>query len=160
MIITNFEHLEKLALAAKKALEYQEKKVLVCCGTGCVAAGALAVYEKLKQLVEDKGLLVTVELQEEKRGIGVKKSGCQGYCEIGPLVRIEPSNYQYIKVGLDDCEEIVEKTLIGEEPVERLLYNFNEWYIRLMKRFHFIRTKQGLFLKNAAKLIVTAYWSI
>ena len=41
--------------------------------------------------------------------VGVKKSGCHGFCEMGPLVRIEPYNYLYLKVKLEDCEEIFEK---------------------------------------------------
>ena len=52
---------------------------------------------------------------------GVKRSGCHGFCEMGPLVRIEPSNYLYIKVKEEDCEEIFEETIKNDRPVERLL---------------------------------------
>ena len=55
----------------------------------------------------------------------VKKSGCHGFCEMGPLVRIEPYNYLYLKVKLEDCEEIFEKTILHGEPVTRLMYEDN-----------------------------------
>ena len=47
---------------------------------------------KLKELIEEKGLKCTVELEKDPHGdsIGLKKSGCHGFCEMGPLVRIEP----------------------------------------------------------------------
>ena len=52
------------------------------------------------------------------------KTGCQGVCELGPLVRIQKGQdvVQYVKVQLDDCAEIFEKSVLGNEVVERLLY--------------------------------------
>ena len=58
--------------------------------------------------------------------IGIKKSGCHGFCEMGPLVKIEPMGWLYLKVQVSDCEEIVEKTFIKREPVERLFYHDND----------------------------------
>ena len=55
--------------------------------------------------------------------VGVKKSGCHGFCEMGPLVRIEPYNYIYIKVKEEDCEEIFNETILHGRPVERLMYH-------------------------------------
>ena len=39
------------------------------------------------------------------------------------VLRIEPAKLFYLKVKLEDCEEIVEKSIIGDEVVERLIYN-------------------------------------
>lgn len=108
----------------KKSLDKQYKRVIVCGGTGCVASGALDIYNKLKSLVKDRGLLVDIELEKEE-GIGVHKSGCHGFCEAGPLVRIEPDKYLYLKVKEEDCEDIVTHTLINNEPVERLMYKLD-----------------------------------
>ena len=59
---------------------------------------------------------VTVKIGEEIAHPGVKDvSGCHGFCEMGPLVRIEPYNYLYLKVKLEDCEEIFEKTILRGE---------------------------------------------
>ena len=74
--------------------------------------------------MEARGLKVEVELAEEPHddSVGPKKSGCHGFCEMGPLVRIEPQGWLYVKVKPADCEEIVEKTIIGGEHIERLAY--------------------------------------
>ncbi len=48
-------------------------------------------------------------MQKDIPHLGVVKTGCQGLCELGPLVRIEPYDYQYVHVQVDDCREIVEK---------------------------------------------------
>ena len=56
-------------------------------------------------------------LQKEPHddSVGLKKSGCHGFCEMGPLLRIEPQGWLYTKVKLEDCEEIIEKTIIAGE---------------------------------------------
>lgn len=98
-----------------------KKRVLVCLGTGCVANGSMQIYNRLDELVREQGLSVEVVAQREE-GIDVAKSGCHGFCELGPLVRIEPAGILYTKVKLADVEEIVEATLKGDKVVERLLY--------------------------------------
>ena len=96
-------------------------RILVCAGTGCVATGSLDVYSQLRELCkEDEG--IRVELEKDVPHIGIVKIGCQGFCELGPLVRIEPQHCQYVKVQPEDCEEIVEKTVKQGIPVERLFY--------------------------------------
>ena len=107
-----------------KAFEAEKTKILVCGGTGCVAGGSLDIYARLKELLEERGIPVEAELAHEPHDgvVGMKKSGCHGFCEMGPLVRIEPSGWLYTKVKLDDCEEIIEKTIIGGENIERLAY--------------------------------------
>lgn len=122
MIFSTVNELHASRAKYNRFLELQKKKVLVCAGTGCVAGGSLLIFEKIKKLVEEKNLFVDIELQEEKEGIGVKKSGCHGFCEMGPLLIIEPEGYFYIKVQLEDCEEIVEETLIKGKAIERLMY--------------------------------------
>lgn len=100
-----------------RTLDKQYKKVIICGGTGCVAGGAFEIYDRLKELIAEKDLLVDIELEKEE-GIGIKKSGCHGFCEAGPLIRIEPEEYLYLKVTVDDCYEIVDRTLINNEPIK------------------------------------------
>lgn len=64
-------------------------------GTGCIASGAQKIYEEMEILCRDIDG-VTVEMQKDIPHIGVIKTGCQGLCELGPLMRIEPYNYQYV----------------------------------------------------------------
>ncbi len=98
-----------------------KKRVLVCAGTGCVANGSLQLWSRLSELVKEQGLAVEVVAKRED-GITVAKSGCHGFCEMGPLVRIEPDGILYTKVKASDAEEIVETTLKAGQVVERLTY--------------------------------------
>ena len=107
-----------------KYLTAQQHKILVCAGTGCIASGSLKVYAEFKRLLEQKGLPCLVELKKEneENGISVKKTGCQGLCEMGPLVTIEPEGFLYMKVQVSDCEEIIEKTVLNGEHIARLAF--------------------------------------
>ncbi|MBR5468411.1 MAG: 4Fe-4S binding protein [Firmicutes bacterium] len=127
MKIKSVKMLEELREIYKKALGIQKKQILICAGTGCVAGGSLVIYDRLKQIIEEKGLVCDVQLQEEPHdeSIGLKKSGCHGFCEMGPLLRIEPMGWLYVKVKPEDCEDIVEKSIIGDLPVDRLVYTEN-----------------------------------
>lgn len=102
----------------------QKKKIYVCAGTGCVAGGSLEIYERLKELLEEKRVPCELELtfEREEERVGLKQSGCHGFCEMGPLLRIEPSELLYLRVSLDDCEEIVERSIIRDEIIDRLIY--------------------------------------
>ena len=126
-MIKNRQELDILREALKKALDKQTKKILVCAGTGCIAGGSLLIYDRLKELMAEKGINCSVELQVDPHddSVGLKKSGCHGFCEMGPLLRIEPFGWLYTKVQLEDCEEIVEKTILNDELVERLAYTKN-----------------------------------
>ena len=57
--------------------------------------------------------------------IAVRKSGCHGFCEMGPLMRIEPHDVLYTKVSVEDCEEIFNKTIRNGELIPRLLFKQN-----------------------------------
>jgi NADH-quinone oxidoreductase subunit F len=107
-----------------KSLKSQSKKILICAGTGCVAGGALEIYDELVRLMKERGMNCEVSLEKEPHdeSVGIKKSGCHGFCEMGPLVRMEPWGYLYIKVKPEDCIEIIEKTIINNECIERLAY--------------------------------------
>ncbi|MFL0164156.1 NADH-quinone oxidoreductase subunit NuoF [Candidatus Clostridium helianthi] len=124
MRINTREELKDISSKYKAALVRQRKQILVCAGTGCVAGGSLNIYRRFKEIIKEKGLEVTLELKEEPHDntIGLKKSGCHGFCEMGPLIRIEPEGWLYIKVSIDDCEEIIEKSIIGNEVVTGLSY--------------------------------------
>lgn len=123
-MIRNRQELKDRMEKYAEMLQNETQKILVCAGTGCVAGGSLEIFDRLKMLAERKGLNLSVELAEEphNNSIGLKKSGCHGFCEMGPLVRIEPYGWLYIKVKPDDCEEILRNTIMEGKPVDRLLY--------------------------------------
>lgn len=114
---------------AVKTLGSYDCRILVCSGTGCIATGSNKIYEIFADLVrETPG--VTLEFaphdaKEHEELVGVKKTGCQGCCELGPLVRIQKGEkvIQYVKVQPDDCKTIFEKSVLGDEIIESLLYH-------------------------------------
>lgn len=124
MKINSREELGKKRAEYLESLKMQRKQILICAGTGCVAGGSLLIYERMQEIIKEKALVCSIKLEKEPHdeSIGVKKSGCHGFCEMGPLMRIEPMGWLYIKVKLEDCEEIVEKSIIGDEVVDRLVY--------------------------------------
>ena len=98
------------------------KRVIVCAGTGCLVSGSLRVYDEFVQSARAAGLNAVVELKKEESGVFVSKSGCQGFCQIGPLVTILPEGIFYTRVSPGDVAEIVETTLKNGGLVQRLLY--------------------------------------
>lgn len=127
MRIKNRAELERLRKIYKKSLNSQKKQILICAGTGCVAGGSLKIFDRLKELMKEKNINCIIKLEAEPHdGIGLKKSGCHGFCEMGPLMRIDPQGILYTKVKVEDCEEILERTIINEEIIERLVYKDKE----------------------------------
>jgi len=112
-----------------KRSEVVKQRIVVCGGTGCLAIGALKVYDRLVEEIKarDLDLIVSMDFDEKEHSHGdgaihVSESGCQGLCQLGPLVTIKPENIFYTKVGVDDVAEIVEKTIINKEIIKKLLY--------------------------------------
>ena len=127
MSILTREGFRAIRETAEEALRRSSNavNVLVCAGTGCIAGGSLKVCETLKEECERRGLQVYVGLTEhsgEEKSLHIKMSGCHGFCEMGPLVHIEPLGVMYIHVKPEDCCEIVEKTVMRGEIIERLTY--------------------------------------
>lgn len=113
---------------AAEALERSRSSlnVLICAGTGCIASGSMKVYENLREECAQRGLQVYVGLThhgDAEKSLHIKMSGCHGFCEMGPLVHIEPLGVMYVRVKPEDCREIVERTLLGGEVIERLTYH-------------------------------------
>lgn len=132
MIRQNICHTSGAVDLQRIAADYQDdtarlaRRVVICAGTGCVAGGALKVYDQFRTRIAAAGLTVTVDLKSEDgqphQGLYISKSGCQGFCQMGPLVTIEPDGILYTRVKPEDVEEIVQTTLRNGALVERLLY--------------------------------------
>ena len=130
-------------------------RILVCAGTGCLAGGSEKIYERLCELcgndpnasIEFGDGIACSDIHTD-----VQKSGCHGFCEMGPLVRIEPYNYLYIKVKPEDCDEIYNTTVLGGKPVERLLYTMNGVAYPAQEDIPFYAKQMRLVLKNCGHI--------
>ena len=118
--------LKKIAAEFNDAAAKVSQRIILCGGTGCVANGSMKVRDALVEALKKANVPVEVELKTEKEhnfhGTYVSKSGCQGFCQQGPLMHIEPQHILYTKVKVEDVPEIVERTLLKGEIIERLLY--------------------------------------
>ncbi len=150
MRIENRIHLKQVREDCKKRAQKENRRILICGGTGCLAGGSQALYEKMCTLAA--GSDVDVEIAPEIAHIGVHKSGCHGFCEMGPLIRIEPHNYLYLKVQLEDCEEIFTKSVLDEEPVERLMFQMNDKVYPSQEDIPFYARQTRLVLKNCGHI--------
>jgi NADH-quinone oxidoreductase subunit F len=130
MINKNTVNLEAVAAKYKQNIDAIERRIILCAGTGCVANGSMEVRDELVKKLQAAGLDTKIELnihddndKQEFNGTYVSKSGCQGFCQMGPLLHIEPDGILYTKVKPEDVDEIIEKTILGGELIERLLFH-------------------------------------
>ena len=87
--------------------------ILVCGGTGCRASASKNIIHQLQECLKER------DLNEDVLVIG---TGCFGFCEKGPIVKIIPDNTFYVQVKPEDAAEIVDEHIIKGRKVERLLY--------------------------------------
>lgn len=111
--LNNCKDLESL----KERLQARRKKIkttlTTCAGTGCQASRSWAVIELLKKELAKKGLEKTVNL---------RTTGCNGFCEQGPIMVLDPDNLFYCHIRPEDVPEIVSETLMKGKVINRLLY--------------------------------------
>ncbi len=123
----------------------QKVRLLVCMETACVANGAREVYAALRDALDARGLRAELDILAERRAVpsgtvpptispcgrpqpagpgeaGLIKAGCHGYCQIGPLVVLEPGRIVYARVRPEDAAEIVAETVERGQVVTRLLH--------------------------------------
>jgi NADH-quinone oxidoreductase subunit F len=100
---------EELAAENKRCTRY----ISVCGGTGCQSADSERIIENLQSEVDKAGL------SEE---VTVSVTGCFGFCEKGPIIKVQPDNVFYIHVQPEDAPEIVSEHLLKGNVVDRLLY--------------------------------------
>jgi NADH-quinone oxidoreductase subunit F len=149
-------NLEQIKNDLDKALSFIKKRVVICAGTGCVANGSLKVYDKFLQISKENNLEVTIDLKKEDEGkdVSVAKSGCQGFCQMGPLVTILPDEILYTKVKVEDVEEIIEKSILKNEVINRLLYvnPSTKDHCKGVKEIPFYTKQKRMMLKDCGRI--------
>lgn len=119
----------------------ERRKVLVCGGTGCQASESQQIIHEFKMLLQEKNLEDVVD---------VSATGCFGFCEKGPIVKIFPDDVFYAQVKPEDAREIVERHLQCGIEVSRLLYvepTINE-KVRTQHEMSFYQKQQRIALRN------------
>ena len=119
--------------------------VLVCAGTGCTSGGSLKVIAKFKDEVKAAGL---------EKEVAVVETGCQGFCEHGPLVIIYPEGTFYTHVTPEDVPEIVSEHLLKGRIVGRLLYKepITEESVPDYAQIDFYKKQHRQVLKNCGRI--------
>ncbi|MCJ7625608.1 MAG: NAD(P)H-dependent oxidoreductase subunit E, partial [Anaerolineaceae bacterium] len=87
--------------------------IMICGGTGCLALNSQEVADALEKALKEQDVAAKVEL---------KTTGCPGFCEQGPLAVIHPARIFYTRLKPEDATEIVSKTIVNGEIIDRLLY--------------------------------------
>ena len=157
-MIQNIEDLSREREKAVAELNGYDCRVLVCSGTGCIATGSNKIYQLFKDLIgDDPSVQLEFAPHDEDAHdpkVGVHKTGCQGFCELGPLVRIQKGGktVQYVKVQPDDCKDIYEETILGDNVLERLLYHKGEKKYVQPEEIPFIAKQTRIVLENCGKL--------
>jgi len=115
--------------------------ILICGGTGCKASQSDKIQSEFIRIIEEKGL---------DNDIQVIMTGCFGFCEKGPIVKMMPDNTFYTQVTPEDCTEIVEEHLIKGRKVARLLYEDpeNKEHISDSKHMSFYKKQIRIALRN------------
>ncbi|WP_291537447.1 NADH-quinone oxidoreductase subunit NuoF [Bacteroides sp.] len=123
------------------ALGTEHLQILICGGTGCKASDSHIIAERLQQALEKNNIADKVD---------IITTGCFGFCEKGPIVKIIPDNTFYTQVVPDDADEIVGEHIIGGRKIERLLYidPKTEKAVSDSKHMDFYRKQMRIALRN------------
>lgn len=135
--IRKTSHEAEVAAENKRCNRY----ITVCGGTGCKSSESYKIIENLRDEIKK------ADLQNE---VTIAITGCFGFCEKGPIVKINPDNAFYIHVTPDDAYEIVNKHLLHGKIVERLLYEeptLNE-KVKRQDEMSFYKKQQRIALRN------------
>jgi NADH:ubiquinone oxidoreductase subunit F (NADH-binding)/(2Fe-2S) ferredoxin/NAD-dependent dihydropyrimidine dehydrogenase PreA subunit len=143
--LKSFSDLEELRNEILARKDPKKPAIAVCVSTGCEALGVKGVLKALKEEFKKQNLEGSIE---------TKETGCLGFCEKGPRIVVYPEEIYYFKVTATDVPEIVSKTLLNKEIVERLLYAdpVTGQKARNLSEIPFYKYQKRLLLDNSAKL--------
>jgi NADH-quinone oxidoreductase subunit F len=109
--IASAEQLEAVRSEIVGRRDPDRAAIAICAGTGCIAYGSNDLFAAFQDASSELGVEVDVRM-----------TGCHGFCERGPLVVVFPEKIFYQRVKPRDVAEILEKTVVGGEVIERLCY--------------------------------------
>lgn len=113
--------------------------ILVCGGTACESSSSNDIYTRL---------LEEAEKQNVKDIVQIVKTGCFGFCEKGPIVKVLPEDSFYVEVKPEDAAEIISEQIIMGREVTRLLYNQEEKSLEKVEEIEFYKKQMRVALRN------------
>jgi len=115
------------------------KRIRVCCGTGCRANQSLTLVEQLRK-----------EAGKNEIELEIVETGCQGLCQKGPVMKIEPHGYFYQRVKKENVNEILSTTYLANAPVRHLLYkgSFLDKPVEMMEDVPFYKKQMRIALRH------------
>ena len=153
--ITSREILHQIREEAAKKISDSRCRILICAGTGCLAGGSGEIYRRMSELAEENPDIDVEFGPEIAHGSGpleVKKSGCHGFCEMGPLMRIEPAGILYTKVKPEDCDEIFHRTIEKGDVIRHLLFKQDGLEYKKQEEIPFYKKQTRNVLKNCGHI--------
>ena len=113
--------------------------ILVCGGTGCESSTADLIYKNLQTEAKNFGV-------EDK--VQIVKTGCFGFCEKGPIVKVLPEDSFYVEVKPEDAKDIIAEQVVKGREVQRLLYNKEKKSIEDVQEIQFYQKQLRIVLRN------------
>lgn len=113
--------------------------ILVCGGTACESSSSSDIYTRL---------LEEAEKQNVKDVVQIVKTGCFGFCEKGPIVKVLPEDSFYVEVKPEDAAEIISEQIIMGREVTRLLYNQEQKSLEKVEEIEFYKKQMRVALRN------------
>lgn len=158
--INSMEQLNPMRDKAAANIAAEKCRILICGGTGCIASGSQDIYDEMTRLAEEynkEGGNIEIEMQNhvehpEAVNLAVHKSGCHGFCEMGPLMRIEPKGILYTKVSVHDCHAIFERTVKKGDIIRELLYKHEGIEYETQESIPFYKKQTRVVLENCGHI--------
>jgi len=117
--------------------------LLICCGSGCVSAGALRIKERMIEVLQENNI---------SNEINIIETGCMGPCDFGPVMMVYPEGIFYKKVVPEDVVEIVNEHFIKGRPVKRLMQQEDNKALATKEEIPFYQKQVKVALENCGYL--------
>jgi len=141
----NLKQLVSIKQQSQKRFDSYKASLHVCTGTACVANHSFSLIETLKKELKKRNL---------EKEILIVPTGCNGFCEQGPIMVVQPDGIFYQKLKEKDIVDIIEQHLINGKPVERLFYKhpIKKTPIEHMKDIPFFGKQQLLAMRHRGQI--------
>ncbi|MFZ3137241.1 MAG: NAD(P)H-dependent oxidoreductase subunit E, partial [Thermodesulfovibrionales bacterium] len=128
---------------SKETFNPEKDRVRICCGTACMASGSGEVVRVLEEEIAKNGM-----------DLEIVRTGCQGICQKGPVMKVEPHGYFYQKVNKENVRGVIPTTYMASYPVRDLLYRgtFLEKPVEVMEDIPFYKKQLRIALRNNGRI--------